>query len=376
VLVVIFQRGGLDGLSVVPPHGDDNYYRLRPNIALPKPGVPHGVLPLDEHLGLHPGLEPLWPLWKDGSLAVVTGVGMPHATRSHFDMQDFVDAGTPGDKTTPDGWVNRALGAVARPARGNAVFRTVALQPTLPRSLFGAQPALSLGSLADFHMGPSGGNPAADFSALYADAVDQALRSAGSSTFAALKDASDGQLAKRPPQNGAVYPQHGFAKRLQDIARLVHADLGLQVAVTDVGGWDTHVGQGAQEGQLANRLRDFAEALAAFLTDLGPKTSDVCVVTVTEFGRTVKENGNKGTDHGTASVMLVTGSGVKGGRLYGAIPELKEVNLFEARDVPVSVDFRQVFLEALHAQLGPMHEARVFPGYEAKPLGLWTTPAG
>lgn len=362
-LVTLFLRGGADGLSVVPPVGDPDYFRLRPTLAIPAPG--HGELPalrLDDTFGLHPALAPLLPLWQAGALAFVHAVGQPQATRSHFDAQDFMESGTPGQKAA-DGWANRVLQRMPRPDA--STFRAVAIQPRMPRALLGPAPALAVGAVADFQLraGRLTAPAARSFEALYAAAVDEALNRAGEETFQALHQVDHARIASLPPANGANYPRSPLGKRLQDIARLIRSDVGLELAATEAGGWDTHVGQGAGQGQLANRLKDLAESLAAFATDLGDRLADVCLVAMTEFGRTAKENGNRGTDHGTASAMLVLGGGVKGGRVVARWPGLADAALFEGRDLKVTTDYRAVLTEALARTVGLTDPSGVFPGF-------------
>jgi uncharacterized protein (DUF1501 family) len=372
-LVVLFLRGGADGLSVVPPLGDPAYASLRPNLALAPAGRgDRSALPLESGWGLHPALAPLLPLWKDGALALVVAAGQPSPSRSHFDAQDYMEAGTPGTRAT-QGFLNRALEAgTAEPANP---FRAVAVQPRLPRSLWGPQPALSVGALDDLQLrgGPAGAVATPTFEALYADAVDRALRDTGGEAFSALHEAASGALSRtQQPQNGAAYPPGPLAQRLRDIARLIHADVGLEIAATEAGGFDTHVQQGAEQGQLANQLRGLGGALAAFAQDLGPKLGDVCVVAMTEFGRTARENGTRGTDHGTASVMLALGGiGIRGGRVHGRWPGLGAAQLYEGRDLAVTTDYRAVLAEVLSRHLRLPAVERVFPGYAPAPVGLF-----
>jgi uncharacterized protein (DUF1501 family) len=367
-LVLVFLRGGVDGLSLAPPVGDPAYFAARPTLAIPRPGAEGGALRLDGTFGLHPALASLFPLWQDGALAVVHAAGLQGATRSHFDAQDFCETGTPGLKSTQDGWLNRTLQQI--PAPGAGAFRAVALQGTLPRSLQGAAPAVAVDGLQGFRLSGKGGLDS--FEALYAGAVDEALRSTGQEAFDALRTAASAELAGRPPQNGAVYGKTPLARRLADVARLVRAGVGLEVVATEMGGWDTHVGEGAATGQLANRLRELGDALSAFARDLGPRLADVAVVVMTEFGRTVRENGNRGTDHGTASAMLALGGGVRGGRVYGSWRGLDGPGLFEERDLAIGVDVRSVLLEALHATLRPPDTSTVFPGFVGTRVGLFS----
>jgi uncharacterized protein (DUF1501 family) len=365
-LVLVFLRGGADGLSIVPPVGDPAYRAARPTIALAAPGKDGGALRLDDVFALHPALAPLLPLWSDRTLAVVHAAGLPGATRSHFDAQDFCESGTPGLKSTADGWLNRA---VQRSGGPEGAFRVVAIQPTLPRMLVGDAPAVAMSSLGQFRMpgGPAGSNA---FDALYAQAVDTALRTTGIETFEALREAGSAKLAQLPPANGAEYGGAPIARRLQDVARLIRSGVGLQVAATDMGGWDTHVGEGTEKGQLASRLAELGGALAAFARDLGPRWADTRVVVMTEFGRTARENGNRGTDHGTASVMLVLGGGVRGGRVLGGYRGLGRSELFEERDLAIGTDVRSVLWETVQAQLDLHDTSRVFPGFSPGPRVL------
>lgn len=373
VLVSIFQRGAVDGLSMFPPLGEPRYFDLRPTIALGKPGSDGGALRLDDTFGMHPALGALGKLWSGGSLAVVHAVGSPDPTRSHFDAQDYLDAGTPGVKVTDDGWLNRALISEARPDA--TPFRALALQPNLPRSLQGKAPALAMSSISEFDLraGKDSSTVAAGFSAMYAGAVDRTLRVAGDEAFDSMKALRDANPSRFAPENGASYPNSPLAKRLKEIAQLVRADVGLEIAATDCGGWDTHAGQGDGKGQLANRLQDLGDSLGAFAADLGERMADVCVVTMTEFGRTVRENGTRGTDHGHGSVMMVLGGGVKGRRVLSRWKGLSDGVLYEGRDLPATIDHREVLSETLASHLGVTDLARVFPGF-ARPedrLGLF-----
>ena len=357
VLVLLLQRGACDALSVLSPLGEPRYYELRPSIAIPAADA----LRLDGGFGLHPSLAALKPFYDQKVLAPLMGAGSPDPTRSHFDAQDFLESGTPGVKRTEDGCLDRALAAM-KGTRG--AFDAVALQPTLPRILQGPVPALALNSLDDFRLPEpvSGG-----FESMYASALDRALRGAGDEAFEAMKDLKSKDPRAIPPAHGAAYPASPLGKRLQQIAQLIKADLGLRIAVTDCGGWDTHVAQGATQGQLANRLQDFGDGLAAFLTDLSDRMDQVCLVTLTEFGRTVRENGNRGTDHGHGSAAFLAGGAVKGGRVLHAWKGLRDADLNEARDLPVAFDYRAILGEILAKHLGLRDLGAVFPGYANDP---------
>ena len=372
VLIAIFQRGAVDGLSMVVPHGDPDYYGARGSIAIarPAPGAAETTVDLDGFFGLHPSLAPLKPLWDDRRLAVVHACGSTDTTRSHFDAQDYMESGTPGVKSTPDGWLARGLAAM--PAREPvSPFRAVSLGAALPRILRGDVGAVAMSSVSDFDVkegGPAmmGGRPGArqGFESLYEKGVRDLLYGTGRETFEAVKMLKAAAPQRLAPANGAVYPRGRFGESLRQIAQLIRADVGLEVAFADVGGWDTHAGQGNERGQLAARLREFGEGLAALDRDLGPRMSDVVVLTMSEFGRTVRENGNRGTDHGHATAMLALGGGVKGGRVYGRWPGLRREQLFEGRDLAVTTDFRALFTEVAVRHLGAP-AAPLFPGFQA-----------
>ena len=348
-LVVLFQRGACDGLNTVVPFGDSAYRSLRPSIAVPPPnGGKDAALDLDGFFGLHPALAPLLPAWREGSLAVVHAVGSPDATRSHFDAQDFMESGTPGRKATEDGWMNRSLKAQPDPVA--SPFRAVALTPTMPRSLAGSAPAIALRNISDFGLRPTVGGPSTrGFEDVYA--ATQFLKAADPSRYA--------------PAPGARYPRGPLGDSLLQVAQLLKADVGLELAFTEVGGWDHHAAEGGVTGQLANRLRDLGAALAAFHLDLGPRLSDVVLVTLTEFGRTARENGNRGTDHGHGSVAFVMGGPVRGKRVLGRWPGLGNDRLYEGRDLAVTTDFRDLLGEVLTQHLGVGDLGSVFPGFSS-----------
>jgi uncharacterized protein (DUF1501 family) len=373
VLVAIFQRGAVDGLSMVPPHGDPAYARARASIALapPRRGDAATALDLDGFFALHPALAPLKPAWERKTLAIVHACGSPDTTRSHFDAQDYMESGTPGVKSTPDGWLGRAAGAL--PSDSASPFRSVALASRLPRSLRGDAGALAMSSLDKFDVRAA--QPAVarrGFESLYAEGVQDLLHGTGRETFEAVKLLKSAGASRLTPANGADYPRGRFGEALRQIAQLVRADVGLQIAFAEVEGWDTHVGQGAEQGQLSNRLREFGAALAAFSQDLGDRMADVLVLTMSEFGRTVAENGNRGTDHGHATAMLALGGAIRGGRVYGRWPGLAPEQRFEGRDLSVTTDFRTLFHEVATRHLALPATAPLFPGWSAppRPLGL------
>ncbi len=363
-LVVIFQRGAADGLNIVVPHGESAYYAMRPSINIPR----SAVLDLDGFFGLHPAMKSLQPIWKQGHLAIVHAAGSPDPTRSHFDAQDFMESGTPGIKATDDGWLNRALHSASLPDEKSA-FRAIALGPSLPRILSGREPAVAVNSINDFGVG--GRNPKASpvantFEAMYSESVDTVLHGTGQETFEAVKMLKAADPSKYKPAPGADYPRGRFGDSLRQLAQMIKANLGVQVAFADIGGWDHHVNEGNTQGQLANVLTEFSESLSAFWIDLGDLAEDTVVVTMSEFGRTARENGNRGTDHGHANVMFLLGGPVNGGKVYGRWPGLDQSQLYEGRDLAVTTDFRRVLSEAVYRHLGNHELAQVFPGFESR----------
>jgi len=365
VLVVIFQRGAMDGLNAVVPYGERNYYAMRPSIAIPAPNGGQGAaIDLDGFFGLHPSLEPLVPLFHDKQLAIVHAAGSPDTTRSHFDAQDYMESGTPGVKSTDDGWLNRYL--QKQPEENATPFRAVAMGPQMPRTLRGSVPALAIPDIRQFQvLAPVAvsGAMSGGFEALYAQTVDQVLHGTGQETFEAVQMLKKVREELYVPENGAAYPQGKFAHTMQQVAQLIKADIGVEVAFVDIGGWDHHVNEGGVQGQLGNILREFGGTLAAFHTDLGAKIADVTVVTMSEFGRTAAENGNRGTDHGHANCMFVFGGDVRGGKVYGQWPGLDRSRLYEGRDLAVTTDFRSVLGEVVSHHLGTTDMSFVFPGF-------------
>src|SRR2546422_1238252 len=359
-LVVIFQRGAADGLNIVVSHGEQAYYAMRPSINIPR----SSVLDLDGFVGLHPALSPLQPIWNQRHLAIVHAAGSPDPTRSHFDAQDFMESGTPGVKATDDGWLNRALHALPDSAVKSA-FRAIALGPSLPRILSGPEPTIAVNNINDFGVGGRNASPVANtFEAMYANSVDAVLHGTGQETFEAVKMLKSANPAKYVPTSGACYPHGRFGDSLKQLAQLIKANLGVQLAFADIRGWDHPVNEGSTEGQIANVLTEFSQSLAAFWTDLGDLGEDTVVVTMSEFGRTARENGNRGTDHGHANVMLVLGGPVKGGRVYGRWPGLDQSQLYEGRDLALTTDFRQVLGEAVARHMENKNLNEVFPRYE------------
>ena len=375
VLVAIFQRGAADGLNIVVPFFEKRYYDLRPTIAVQPPttGGPSTVLPgalpasqnasidLDGRFALHSSLQPLKALWDKQQLAIVHASGSPDPSRSHFEAQDFMESGTPGK--TGDGWLNRAL---PPSGPGTSPLQAISSGAHLPRTLRGVRSAIAVNDTQSFQMGT---DAAVILEDMYATTADARLARTGKDAFEAMKMIRSLNAA---PFNTALAQQYAQAgelgRGLQQVARLIKADVGVEAAFAEVGGWDHH---GQEAGQMSNLLRQFGTALAAFCQDLGDRMEDVVLVTMSEFGRTAQENGNNGTDHGHGSVMMVLGGTVRGGHVYGNWPGLQPEQLYEGRDLAVTTDFREVLSELVSAQLGQKNLSEVFPGFQpSTSLGL------
>ena len=316
-----------------------------------------------------PSLAPLKPLYDQKHLAIVDAAGSPDPTRSHFDAQDFMESGTPGVKSTDDGWLNRALEAV--PEENASPFRAVAMGANLPRMLRGAAPAIALADVRQFKLMSQtpGASQIAEggFEAMYAQTVDHALRGTGVETFEAIDMLRKADPSRYQPENGADYGKSRLGQSLQQIGQLLKADIGTEVLFVDSGGWDNHVNEGGAQGQLSNLLKDLGQGMAAFRQDMGDRMRDIVFVTMSEFGRTARENGNRGTDHGHANCMLAMGGDVKGGKVYGRWPGLGEGQLNENRDLALTTDFRTVLGEILQKHIGVRDLVPVFPGFDSNP---------
>ena len=361
-LVIVMLRGAVDGLNVVVPYAEEAYYAARPTIAIPKPGSEGGALPLYEHFALHPALAALMPLWEAKQLAFVHAAGSPDATRSHFDAQQFLESGTPGRIATPDGWMNRLLAELPGP---HSPTSAVAVGPTLPHMLRGKF------AVANLPLGPAAGNALAIDKPEIADAFDR-LYSAEDPVARSWQQgrAARAELIASLPEpeqmaDGGAPPPNALPAQAKRLAGLIARNRNIRLAFVSLGGWDTHVRQGNHKGQLAERLRPLGDGLAAFAEALGRNWDDTIVVVLSEFGRTVKENGDGGTDHGHGNAIWVVGGGVRGGRVYGEWPGLAPAALFEARDLAVTTDFRTVVAAVItrHLRLPDRALAQIFPGF-------------
>jgi uncharacterized protein (DUF1501 family) len=375
ILVCIFQRGAVDGLSMVVPYGDAHYYENRKEIAIAAPSQvagATGALDLNGYFGLHPALSSLLPLYQQGHLAAIPACGSPNSSRSHFDSQDLMESGVDEDKSVSDGWLNRLISACPEDSAKASAFRAVSMTSVIPRSLQGEQDSLAIRDLDTFGLagdisvplaGPSG--TANGFESMYGEAVDTVLHGTAQESFDAIAMLKNANATGLQPANGAVYPAAAFGRNLKQIAQMIKANVGLQIAFAEIDGWDTHANQGGAQGQLATRLKTFGDSLAAFHQDLGDRMSDVVVVTMSEFGRAVHQNGNRGTDHGHGTCFFALGGPVKGGKVYGDWPTLAPDKLFQDRDVAVTTDFRDVFGEITtrHFGVGMQAMPQLFPHY-------------
>jgi uncharacterized protein (DUF1501 family) len=388
-LVCIFQRGAMDGLMAVTPFTDAALQAARPRLAM-KPSKDAskdankdgGLIDLDGRFGLHPAFAPFERLYRENRLAIVHGMGSPNSTRSHFDAQDYMENGTPGRKGTATGWLNRALGLMGHDA-ATTPFRAVAMTPAMPKSLYGTESAIAVTKLEDFgvrvgnQIGNQTGGPqmamnaGTSFEALYEQTSQKLLRGTGQESFDAVKLLSSKNLASYKPASGANYPASPLGESLRQIAQLIKADVGLEIAFAESGGWDTHVQEGTTQGTFAQRARDLSQAMTAFWTDIEPYQDDVLVMTMTEFGRTVRENGSGGTDHGRGSCLFMLGNNADGGKVHGTVPVLVPENLEDGRDVPVTTDFRAIFSAVADNHLRVTNNAALFPEWNGTPMTLF-----
>lgn len=372
-LVVVFLRGAVDGLNVVIPASDPRYYDLRPNIAIPEPGQSGGALTLDSRFGLHPALSALHPYWKSGRLAFVHSSGSPNGTRSHFDAQDYMESGTPGRKSTTDGWLNRLIQAL--PQSGSPT-QAINFGPTLPRILKGSA------TVANISTGRKGQQRRSPIDRPYVSGLFEDLYDGNDALGRAFHDATEARASIRESlktemmraNNGAPLPGQ-FGQMATQLAALLRNDPTMKTAFLALGGWDTHVNQGATSGALARNLKQVGDGLALLANRLGPTLDDTVIVVMSEFGRTAKENGNNGTDHGHGNVMWLLGGPVGGGRVYGDWPGLSSSALYEGRDLAVTTDFRNVLYPVLthHMGLSGPQADHVFPGFAPRPVPLIRT---
>ncbi|MEO5911192.1 MAG: DUF1501 domain-containing protein [Pelobium sp.] len=374
-LVCIFQRGAMDGLMAVTPFNDQYLKAARPTLFMSaaKNGAGKSLIDLDGKFGLHPSMAGFESVFKDGRLGIVHGIGSPNTTRSHFDAQDYMESGTPFNKGTASGWLNRAVGLLGHDAA--TPFQAVSLTSSLPRSFYGDQPSVAISNLNDFALqmkgNPMGANMAAkSFEDLYDQTSSSLLKETGKESFDAMKMLNKIDTKNYKPENGAFYPNTSLGNSLKQIAQLIKMDLGLEVAFAESGGWDTHFNQGTENGIFARNVNDLSESMLAFWKDMGTLQDDVTVMTMTEFGRTVKQNGTGGTDHGRASCNFILGNDVHGGMVHGMMDTLAVENLEDGRDLKVTTDFRSVFSEVADKHLNINKDNILFPDWNGKHIGM------
>lgn len=380
-LVVVWLRGGIDGLSLVVPHADPDYRRWRPTLGVAAPGAEGGCLDLDGFFGLHPRAAALHPRFADGTGVAIHAVGWSGNSRSHFEEQDVWETGVPVNTVASDGWCNRCLQA----AEGTGPIRAVSIGNSLPRILRGEAGSYAIRGIDDLTVGDGADRDrvgaalerAYGSDAAGRDAAVELVADAGQRTLAAM--AKLREVAGRKYVPAAAYPErNGFAAQLREVARLVKADVGLEIAEVDFGGWDTHQNQaGGATGPYADRVQALADAVGAFLADCTEHRDELLVLTQSEFGRTVRQNGTNGTDHGWGNVVLAFGGAVARGHaargerrpVLGTWPGLAEDRLQQGRDLRHTTDFRDVIAEAARVHLGLPDPTPVVPGHAPAPVG-------
>ena len=374
ILICIFQRGAMDGLMAVSPFTDEYFKAARPSLYMSaaKDARYAPVIDLDGRFGLHPGMKAFEPLFRNKQLAIVHGIGSPNNSRSHFDAQDFMETGTPFNKGTDTGWLNRASGLLAH---DSSPFRSVSLTNSMPRSFYGYNPSIAISNLQDFALQMKGNPMAANMTAKsFEDLYDQAssglLKQTGKETFDAVKMLEKLDTKNYQPASGVVYPQTALGNSLKQLAQLIKMDVGLEIGFTESGGWDTHYNQGTEMGIFGRNALDFSNSITAFWADIESYQDEVTVMTMTEFGRTVKQNGSGGTDHGRASCNFIIGKDVNGGIVHGSVKSLALENLEDGRDLPVTTDFRAVFSEVADQHLKIKDDLVLFPGWDGKKIGV------
>jgi uncharacterized protein (DUF1501 family) len=374
ILICIFQRGAMDGLMAVTPYTDKYLQDLRPGLFM-SPALnknANSLTDLDGHFGLHPSFYGFHELFKEKRLAVIHGVGSPNTTRSHFDAQDYMESGTPFNKGTSSGWLNRAVGLMGHDA---SPFRAVSLTSSRPRSFYGDSPALTIRNLEEFAIQLKGNTSAASvaatsFEELYDQTSSSLLKETGRESFEAIKIIKEANVKSYKPAHNALYPESQLGNSLRQIAQLIKMDVGLEVGFAESSGWDTHLNQGTDKGVFARNINDFSKSITAFWNDIEVYHDDVLLLTMTEFGRSVKQNGTRGTDHGRGSCAFVLGNNINGGIVHGTIKPLAIENLEDGRDLPVTTDFRSVFSEVINTHLGIDNNKIVFPDWNGQPAGV------
>lgn len=371
ILVCIFQRGAMDGLMAVTPFTDESLKAARPQLFM-SPGANGSLIDLDGKFGLHTAMKSFEPLFREKRLAIVHGIGSPNSTRSHFDAQDYMESGTPFIKGTSSGWLNRAVGLLGHDP---TPFRAVSVTSSMPRSFYGDNASVAINNLQDFSIQVRGNAGAANlasksFEDLYDQTSSGLLKETGKESFDAMKMLQKADVKNYRPENNVVYPTTSLGNSLKQVAQLIKMDVGLEVAFAESGGWDTHFNQGRETGIFARNVADLSNSITAFWNDMAAYQDDVTVMTMTEFGRTVRQNGTGGTDHGRASCNFILGAGVAGGIVHGKVPTLAPENLEDMRDLPVTTDFRAVFSEVADKHLLISNDGVLFPDWKGSKIGV------
>lgn len=377
ILICIFQRGAMDGLMAVSPFTDNFFKEARPTLFMNPATTSAGgsLIDLDGKFGLHPAMKSFERLFREKRLAIVHGIGSPNGTRSHFDAQDYMESGTPFNKGTASGWLNRAVGLLGHEA---TPFRAVSLTSSMPRSFYGDNPSVAINNLQDFSIQMRGNPNAANlasksFEDLYDQTSSGLLKETGKESFEAIKMLEKTNVKNYKPDHEAVYPSGSLGNSLKQIAQLIKMDVGVEVAFAESGGWDTHFNQGRENGVFARNVADLSNSITAFWQDMTAYQDDITVMTMTEFGRTVKQNGTGGTDHGRASCNFILGNKVSGGIVHGQLPVLARENLEDLRDLPVTTDFRAVFSEVADKHLLINNDKILFPDWTGKKIGVMSS---
>lgn len=373
ILICIFQRGAMDGLMAVTPFNDEFLKAARPSLFM-EAGINKPLIDLDGKFGLHPAMKSFDNLFKNKQLSIVHGIGSPNNTRSHFDAQDFMESGTPYNKGTNSGWLNRAVGLLGHDI---TPFSAISLTSSLPRSFYGSNAAIAMSNIQDFKIQSKGinatvaNNISNSFEDLYDQTSNNLLKDTGKESFDAMKLLQNINTKNYQPANNVVYPNSALGNSLKQLAQLLKLDVGLEIGFAEQGGWDTHFNQGKETGTFARSAKDLSDCISAFLTDIEQFQDDVVVMTMTEFGRTVKQNGTGGTDHGRASCNFIIGNNVDGGKVHGIIQPLTIENLEDKRDLAVTTDFRTVFNEVAEKHLLIKDTASLFPDWKKTSLQLF-----
>lgn len=374
IMVFIFQRGAMDGLMAVTPFTDPYLKAARPTLFMDaaKSATGKSLIDLDGRFGLHPSMAAFENLFKEKRLAIVHGMGSPNNSRSHFDAQDYMESGTPFNKGTASGWLNRAVGLLGHDA---TPFRAVSMTSAMPRSFYGDNETIAISNLQDFAIQLKGNSMGANMAAksfedLYDQTSSSLLNKTGKESFDAVKMLQKTDVKNYKPANGASYPNSALGNALKQIAQLIKIDVGMEIAFAESGGWDTHFNQGTENGVFARNVTDLSNSIVAFWTDMGSMQDDITLMTTTEFGRTVKQNGTGGTDHGRASCAFILGNDVNGGKVHGTMQPLSAENLADGRDLAVTTDFRSIFSEVADKHLKINNDTILFPEWKGEKIGV------